>query len=198
MKINEIELVNIGNSFPIAKVKEFLKKATPNGMLGDFVVHYVESGNHRGIILTDQESNIAAYAGFVVRLNGKIWQAKNAVSYDPFKGQRLVGKIYKLVKETLGKSIQSDTEQTQAGMLLWTKTLPSLGLNPMVYDTSTGHIINPSTTNVNMYPQQGSSIEHRYTWILERNDHYPVQNLLVEGSLLMPFKNLWYNKGIKK
>lgn len=198
MKINEIELVSIGNSFPKSKVEEFLAKATPNGMLGNFVVNYVESGNHRGIILTDQDNNIAAYAGFVVRINGKIWQAKNAVSYPPFKGQQLVGQIYKLVKETLKKSIQSDTEQTVDGMKLWTKTLPGLGLHPMIYDTTTGHIIDPKSNAVNMYPHQGSSTEHRYTWILERNDRYPEQNLLVEGSLLMPYKDLWYNKGINK
>lgn len=198
MKITEIELVSIENSFPISKVKDFLAKATPNGMIENFVVHYIESGSHRGVILTDHENNIAAYAGFVVRLNGKVWQAKNAVSYPPFKGQQLVGKIYKLVKETLGKSIQSDTEQTVSGMQLWTKTLPSLGLSPMIYDTTTGHIIDPASNNVNMYPHRGSPNEHRYTWILERNDRYPEQNLLIEGSLLMPYKNLWYNKGIRK
>jgi hypothetical protein len=193
MKINEIELVNIGQSFPINKVTEFLARSSPNGMLENFVVNYVESGNHRGIILTDRENNIAAYAGFVVKLNGRVWQAKNAVSYDPYRGQALVGKIYKMVKQELKQSIQSDTEQTRDGMNLWTKTLPSLGLRPMGYDTQTGHVLDPEQTNNLMYPQQGAADEHRYSWILERNDHYPEQNLLKEGSLLMPYQGLWYN-----
>jgi hypothetical protein len=193
MKIDEIELVNIGQSFPVSKVKEYLAKSSPNGMLENFVVNYVESGNHRGIILTDSENNIAAYVSFVVRLNGRVWQAKNAVSYSPYQGQALVGKLYKMVKQDLKQSIQSDTEQTVDGMKLWTKTLPSLGLSPKVYDTETGHIIEPGQAHNLMYPQQGSPVEHRYTWILERNDHYPEQNLLSEGSLLMPYHGLWYN-----
>jgi hypothetical protein len=193
MKIDEIELVNIGQSFPVSKVKEYLAKSSPNGMLENFVVNYVESGNHRGIILTDSENNIAAYVSFVVRLNGRVWQAKNAVSYPPYQGQALVGKLYKMVKQDLKQSIQSDTEQTVDGMKLWTKTLPSLGLLPKVYDTETGHILEPGQAHNLMYPQQGSPVEHRYTWILERNDHYPEQNLLSEASLLMPYHGLWYN-----
>jgi hypothetical protein len=188
--------VNIGQSFPINKVKEFLSRSSPNGMLDNFVVNYAESGNHRGIILTDSENienTIAAYAGFVVRLNGRVWQSKNAVSYDPYRGQALVGKIYKMVKEQFGKSIQSDTEQTLDGMKLWTKTLPSLGLVPMGYDTQTGHVIEPEQAKKLMYPQQGTDTEHRYTWILESNDHYPEQNILAEGSLLMPYQGLWYD-----
>jgi hypothetical protein len=192
MKINEIELVNIGQSFPIDLVKKFLDKSSPNGQIDQFIVNYVESGNHRGIILTDQEENIAAYAGFVVRLNGRVWQAKNAVSYDPYRGQALVGKIYKMVKQNLNKSIQSDTEQTTDGMKLWTKTLPSLGLDPKIYDVTTGHILDPEKSKHLMYPQSGSAHEHRYTWILERNDRYPEQNILSEQSLLMPYRGLWY------
>ena len=193
MKVNEIELVNIGQSFPVDQVKKYLAQSNPNGTLGKFTVNYVESGNHRGIILTDADNNIAAYVSFVVRLNGRVWQAKNAVSYDPYKGQALVGKIYKMVKEQFKKSIQSDTEQTVDGMKLWTKTLPSLGLSPKVYDVETGHILEPEQAHNLMYPQQGSPGEHRYTWILERNDRYPEQNLLSEASLLMPYKGLWYD-----
>lgn len=196
MKLDEIELVSIGNSFPVEQVRRYLERASPTGTLDDLVVHYVESGNHRGIILADDDDNIAAYASFVVRLNGRVWQAKNAVSYEPFKGRQLVGKIYRLVREKFGKSIQSDTEQTVAGMRLWTKTLPALGLNPKVYDTETGHIIDPGS--IDIYPHSGSADQHRYTWILERNDHYPEQNLLNESSLLMPNRGLWYNGGIRK
>lgn len=198
MKLNEIELITIGDSFSIESVKKFLDRATPNGMIDEFIVHYIEFGDHRGVILTDLENNIAAYAGFISRLNGKVWQAKHAVSSPPFKGRQLVGRLYKFVKESIGKSIQSDTEQTASGMRLWTKILPALGTAPMIYDTKSGHIIDPHKTRVNMYPQHGSPDEHRYTWILERNDRYPEQNRLIEGSLLIPYQNIWYNKGIKE
>ena len=193
MQIQEIELVNIGQSFPVDQVKKFLDQSSPNSMIDGFVVNYLESGDHREIILTDTDGNIAAYAGFRVRLNGRVWQAKNAVSYDPCRGRALVGKIYRMVKQQLGKSIQSDTEHTIAGMKLWTKTLPSLGLHPRVYDTQTGHILDTEQALDLMYPHQGSRNEHRYTWILERNDHYPVQNLLHEASLLMPVRGLWHD-----
>lgn len=192
MKVDEIELVNIGQSFPVSKVREFLVRSSPSGRLGDFVVNYVESGNHRGIILTDQPGDIAAYAGFVTRLNGRVWQARNAVVYDPYRGQSLMGKLYQMVKQQLNKSIQSDTEQTVDGMKLWTRTLPSMGLQPMIYDTETGHILTPAQGRDLIYPQSGNRNQNRYTWILERNDHYPEQNLLREESLLMPLKNLWY------
>lgn len=193
VQIQEIELVNIGQSFPVDQVKKFLDQSSPNGMIDGFVANYIESGNHRGVILTDTDGNIAAYAGFRTRLNGRVWQAKNAVSYDPYRGRALVGKIYRMVKQQLGKSIQSNTEHTVAGMKLWTKTLPSLGLSPRVYDTQTGHILDPDQALDLMYPHQGSHNEHRYTWILERNDRYPEQNLVHEASLLMPFKGLWHD-----
>jgi hypothetical protein len=192
MKIDEIELVNIGQSFPKDHVQQFLDGSSPNGRLDDFVVNYRESGNHRGIILTDSQGDIAAYVGFVVRLNGRVWQAKNAVVYEPYKGQGLVGRVYRMVKQHMGQSIQSDTEQTTDGMRLWTRTLPSLGLHPMIYDAETGHVLSPEQGQHLIYPQSGSGNQHRYTWILERHDHYPEQNLLLEESLLMPLKNLWY------
>jgi hypothetical protein len=62
----------------------------------------------------------------------------------------------------------------------------------MIYDAETGHVLSPEQGQHLIYPQSGSGNQHRYTWILERNDHYPEQNLLLEGSLLMPLKNLWY------
>lgn len=192
MKIQEIELVSIGNSFPQSIVSQHLKTASPIGKSEDFTVYYKENNDQRIVIFADNGNTVAAFAGFRTRLNGKVWQAKNAASYDPYKGQGLVGKLYLFVKEQLKKSIQSDSEQTVDGAKLWTNTLPQLGLRPKIYDTETGHIIEPSESNIDMYPVQGSANQYRYTWILEKFDHYPDQNLLTEDSLLMPYKGLWY------
>ena len=196
MKINEIERVTDQN-FPIDVVKYYLSISSPKGMLDNkFLINYLEQGNTRGIILTDEERNVAAYAGFDVRINGKIWQARNAQTYAPYIGQALVARIYKLVKETYKKSIQSDTEQSDAGMKLWSKTLPGLGMKPMIFDTKTERIINPENFDLSlMYPEVADTdpIQWRYTWILERFDHYPSQNLMNEDSLLMPYTGLWYN-----
>jgi len=191
MKINEIELIGSQN-FPVEAVELWLKKSSPKGMLENFVVNYVEYQDQRGVILTDADNKIAAYAGFASRLNGKVWQAQNAMTYAPYQGQALVGKIYKMVKEEFKISIQSDTQQTASGMKLWTKTLPSLGMKPMIFDTETDRIINPAQTKINMYPKGNLEKQWRYTWILERFDYYPEQNLLAEGSLLMPYVGIWY------
>jgi hypothetical protein len=192
MKITEIELIPPQN-FPAKKVEMWLEKSTPRGMLGNFVVNYIEFRDQRGVVLTDANGVIAAYAGFIVRLNGKIWQAYNAQSYEPYKNQTLVGKIYQMIKQDWHQSIQSDTAQTVDGMRLWTKTLPSLGLKPMIFDTETDRIIDPAENIIDMYPKDaGISKKWRYAWILESSDCYPNQNLLKEGSLLMPYQNLWY------
>ena len=201
MMINEIEKVDPQN-FPEGRISDYLKISRPLGMLEGFGVNYIESGDQRIVILADDGRKVAAYAGFIVRHNGKIWQAKNAQTYPPYSGRALVGKIYKLVKEKLGKSIQSDVEQTDDGMKLWQKTLPSLGLHPMVFDTSTEKIADPNTFDTDlMYPVTGDPsdpIQWRYCWILERHDHYPDQNLMNESSLLMPYTGMWYNPKLKR
>ena len=192
MKISEIELINSQN-FPKEGVRRWLEKSTPRGKLDNFLVNYIESNDQRGVVLTDDNNNIAAYAGFVVRYNGKIWQAQNAMSYSPYQGQALVGKIYKMIKQQWSTSIQSDTQQTKDGMNLWTKTLPALDLKPMIFDTETDRIIDTTTAEIDLYPP-GNDPEKkwRYAWILETSDHYPDQNLLKEDSLIMPYRDLWY------
>ena len=192
MKIQEIELVSIGNSFPQNIVSRHLETASPIGKIEEFTVYYKENNDQRIVILADSSNDVAAFAGFRTRLNGKVWQARNAASYTPYTGRGLVGKLYLFVKEQLKKSIQSDSEQTVDGAKLWTNTLPRLGLSPKIYDTETGHIIDPTANNIDVYPVQGSANQYRYTWILEKFDHYPDQNLLTEDSLLMPYKGLWY------
>ena len=74
---------------------QFLNNSNKIGILENLVINQIESGNERLLILTDLDNNIAAYAGFIVRHNGKIWQSKNASSYEPYKGKYLVAKLYK-------------------------------------------------------------------------------------------------------
>ncbi len=195
MNITEIELVG-DQSFSLSKIKYFLSLSTPyGGTLAGFNVNYLEQGNQRVIILTDINNEIAAFASFEIWNNGKVWQSRNAESFNRFKGNALVAKIYCFVKNTLHKSLQSDTEQSYAGRKLWVKTLPSLGLHPMIFDTKTERIIDPATSDIDVYAiyDDNDPTQWRYTWIVERNDHYPSQNLLTENSLLMPVTGLWKN-----
>jgi hypothetical protein len=196
MKINEIELVG-DQDFPLATAEHYLSLARPNGTFGDFVVYYAEFDDARVVIFVDDKKQVAAYAGFYSRLNGKVWMARHAQTYDPHKGKNLMGQLYKYVKETLRKSIQSDIFQTYAGKKMWTVTLPALGLKPMIFDTQTEHIIDPITSSINVYPGDKDPDVHRYCWILEKYDHYPDQNILRENSILTPYTGIWYtnNKG---
>ena len=188
MRISEIELIG-PQDFEKSYLEPWLKQSRPRGMIEyKFLVNYVETDNQRAIILTDNDGNIAAFAAFISRMNGKVWQAANAMSYPPYKKQVLVGKIYKMIKEEFHQSIQSDIEQTTDAKKLWTKTLPNLGLKPMVFDTETDRILDPK--NIKIY-STGNEM-HRYCWILEAFDHYPSQNLLKEGSLIRPYTGLWY------
>lgn len=192
MKINEIELVSAQN-YPVYTVSEMLELAQPDGTLGQFVVFFAEYGNYRTIILTDDNKNIAAFATFEIQLGGKVWQARKAQTYSPYQGQALVAKIYKLVKEQYRKSIQSDSEQSLDAKKLWTKTLPGIGLHPMVFDSETEMIIEPKNFDLSlMYPFSDDNRKFRYTWILEKFDHYPTQNILTENTPLIPVTGLWY------
>jgi hypothetical protein len=196
MKIDEIELIG-AQDFSKHTVERYLDLASPQGTMDQFVVNYAEfpAGDviQTAVILTDDHNQVAAYAGFVSRLNGRVWQARNAQTYDPYQGQALIGKLYQHIKQQWHKSIQSDDVQTAAGRRLWTKTLPSLGLKPMIFDTETEQIMDPAAVSVDIYPSPESLDVARYIWILEKFDRYPEQNLLVEGSLLMPLTGLWYN-----
>ena len=198
MKINEIEMIG-DVEFPYGEAVKRLALASPQGMFdSQFMLYFAERGNIRMLLLVDNSKNVAAIATFASRLNGKIWQTKNVASYDPYKGQQLAGKLYQYVKEKLNKSLQSDTEQTWAGRKLWTKTLPALGLRPMIFDTQTERIADPKTSDIDVYPNDSSPDLHRYCWILERHDHYPDQNLMNESSLLMPYTGMWYNPKLKR
>jgi hypothetical protein len=187
--ISEIEIIS-SQDFPKGTVARLLPKANQTGFLDEFTINYVESGDQRVIILTDSMGEVAAYAGFIVRLSGKIWQAANAMTYEPYRGKSLVAKIYRMIKQQFRVSIQSDKRQTLSAVKLWTKTLPALGLRPMIFDTETNAIIDPSANNIDL---NAINDEDRYTWILERFDRYPEQNLLSEHSILMPYRGIWYD-----
>lgn len=199
MKIDEILRISTQN-FPIRGVEKLLKLTQDGyGYIDDLIVNYVESGDDRVIVLTDKEK-IAAFAGFISRLNGRVWQSKNLQTYDDYRGRNLGGKIYKYVREVFKKSIQSDIEQSQSSEILWTKTLPKLGMNPKIFDTRTEYIIDKSnitaysTTLSKMYTSDDNDSEkYRYTWILEKFDHYNENSILRENTILMPYTRIWYN-----
>ena len=199
MKIDEILRIST-QEFPIHKVRQLLQM-TKDGYddIDELTVNYLESGNERIIILTDRNKNIAAFAGFISRMNGKVWQAKNLQTYNQYKGKQLGAKIFKYVKDTMKKNLQSDVEQSPSAEILWTKTLPGLGLHPRIFDTETDRIIDQSNEKMynialsKMYTSDDNDPDKfKYTWILEKTDHYPCQNLLIEGGLLMPYTGLWY------
>jgi len=188
--VNEIELIG-DVEFPQSAAQARLMLAAPvRPFSGHLTVYYYAEDSVRLLFLADQEKNVAAIAFFMSSKNDQVWQAKNAAAYPPYRGQRLVAELYKIAKVDFKKSIQSDFEQTTAGMRLWTQTLPSIGLSPRVYDHSTDRVIDPSTQKVNVYPAFDDPDVHRYSWIIERNDYYPAQNL-VENTLLLPTTGKW-------
>jgi hypothetical protein len=191
--VDEMELVG-DQMFPYEQAVKVKNLAKFVGSFDqDLTMMYYEGGDERFLLLVDDDQNIASISGFFSRLNGKVWQAKQSATYDPYTGRRLVGKMYKYAKEQLKKSIQSDITQTYAGKKLWTKIIPSLGLTPMILDTETEHILDPNKIDRGLiYPDDSSPVLHRYCWVLERFDHYPTQNLLKENSLFVPITGLWY------
>jgi hypothetical protein len=196
-ELDEIKMIDLSpDTFPINHVKSLLPNASPTAHRIDGLrLHEVQSGKVHGLILADVDGTPAAFAGFIERNGGKVWQAANAKVYGSHAGKALVAKIYELVKETYGKSIQSDLEQTIDARRLWTKTIPAIGLKPMIYDTDTGYIIDPKNSSIDVYDQ---TQPYRYCWIIERDDRYSDRDLLREGQLqiLMPYRGSWYDGGI--
>lgn len=193
MRVDEIELIG-DVEFPKDEAQQRLKPASPYKQFSDdLVVYYYAESNIRMLFLADRDRQPAAIAFFVSTHNDRVWQAKNAASYPPHKGQKLVAQLYRIAKVDFKKSIQSDLEQTTSGMNLWTVSLPSIGLEPRIYDHNEDRVIDPKTQRVNVYPSFDSPEVHRYSWILERNDYYPTQNL-IENRLLMPLRGRWSDR----
>lgn len=168
-------------------------KSQQIGHLDNLAVHHATLNNDHILILTDN-NNPAAYTGFISRKNGTIWQAKNAQTYDPYKGKNLVAKLYKFAMSQFDVSLQSDMEQTAQAQKLWTQTLPSIGVKPMILDVETEKYIDPTTVDVDslVYPL-GKPENSRYCWIIESSGYYNEINMLRESSLLLQ-NNLgrWY------
>jgi len=199
MRINEILRVSTQN-FPLRNVKQILSMTKDGyGFIQNLSINYLEHDNERIIILTDRDKNIAAYVGFISRINGRVWQVKNMQTYPPHKGKHLIAEIFAWVKKEVKKSIQSDIEQSSSAEILWTKTLPALGLNPKIFDCETQYIIDNSNAGAyeialdNMYTSnENAPDKYRYTWILEKNNHYSEHNILKENQLLLPYTGFWY------
>jgi hypothetical protein len=214
MKLSEILRVP-PQQFPKEKVEEFLHDSIKNdGGPFDFPyepgLSYYFMGYDTGtkvIILTDSDKNIAAFSGFISRMNGTVWQAKNVSSYPPYYGRNLAAKMYKFVKTNIGKHIQSDVEQSEDGERIWTNSLPKIGLQPKIFDTEREQIIDHEIApneyeyaRKNMYINDPSNpIAKRFTWILEnRTENYPAGYtdtcILREGvGHLLPYKAIFYN-----
>ncbi len=198
-ELDEIETITIKpQSFPMSHAKQLLSKSSDTGITVDgLALHESHLDDEHVLMLVDTAMDPAAFVGFKSRDSDRIWQVVNAITYPPFKGNALVAKIYKIVKEKYKKSIQSDIYQSVDAKRLWTKTLPALGIQPMIYDTDTGYIIDPNTTKINVYDADNP---YRYTWIIEKLDHYSERDMLREGkkSILMPMRGIWSDKMHKR
>jgi len=190
--IQEIELIG-DVEFPKSAAELRLQLAVPHSKLGDFIVYFHSDDDIRLLFLVDSKKQLAAIAFFISKMNDRVWQAKNTATYEPHRGKKLAAQLYKIVKTDFHKSIQSDLEQTSAGAKLWTSDLPDIGLAPKIYDHTTDRIIDPKTQKVNAYPGYESPEIKRYSWIIERNDYYPEQNL-IKNQLLLPITGRWSNR----
>lgn len=198
MKIDEILRIS-SQDFPEENVKRILQLShSPIGKIDGLDVHLVVSGDERILILADG-AEVASFAGFISRINDRVWQAKNLQTFYKYRGKKFGVKLYKFVKDVLKKSIQSDVEQTSSAEILWTKTLPKFGLHPKIFDTMTNYIIDKSMPKEyslaieKMYHSDDDSEDkYRYSWILEKNDYYNENSVLTEHKLLMPYTGKWH------
>jgi len=186
--VTEIEQIP-PQDFPKKNVEEILSLCSPAGRIDEYMLNLGQSGPERFIILTEGK-DIAAYAGFTELRNNR-WQAKNAQTFEGHKGQHLIGKTYKFLKEN-GISLVSDIFQTPGARAIWSKSLPSLGLNPKIFDLDSEEIYDRNQVNLNDVYSDDPEIMHKYCWIIESSDKYPTQNLVYENKSLMPVKGLWY------
>lgn len=169
-KIDEIEYAP-SNNFPVEHAQKILDNSTPIGKISNFIVNLYEEAEEKFIILT-YKNKIAAFAGFAVFQTDDNWQAKNVQTYAPYKNQQLAGKIYKFVNKELGKTVLSDFRQTMSGQKLWSETLPSLGLNPKIYDIENSIVIDPKLEpslmkNIILYTVPGDDNKNKYLLFIE-------------------------------
>lgn len=201
MRMTEIEMITLPDiMFPIENVKQFISSSKVIGQIEKFELYSLQNKNQIILTLADHDQEPAAYVSFIERDN-QVWQEAGIKSYDPYKGQNLVGKLYSYIKKNLHKRIQSDFQHTAAARYLWTTTLPKMGLNPMIYNSKTGYIIDPNNKshNIDVYPDPKTHNKGdlwRYMWILETADWYRETDILSKDNILLPLYGVWYNNGI--
>ena len=201
MRIDEIQLINLPDAvFLKQDAADLLHKSEKIGKIKNLDLYYLKQHNHIVFVLANENNDIAAYSSFIERAN-QVWQEAGMRTYPPFKGQQLIGNLYKFIKERLYKSLQSDQQHTDSAKHLWTHTLPSLGLNPYIYDSQTAKIIDPKNNKygIEVYPDSsGLTLAElwRYMWIINSGDYYRETDILSEDSILMPWRGLWYDHGV--
>lgn len=173
----------------------FLSNARIAGLIGDYTNSYyafkIDSGTYHTVILTDADGGIAACAVFIQRMAGKIWQLMHATVYSEYIGRGLLSKLIGAYRRS--RRIESPNILTQSSNKFWEVTLPKYGINPMIFDTHTEYIFDPSTAGITMYPQKLENGRHRYVWILNGNDQYDERNMRIGRYTIGRLCGLWYN-----
>ena len=165
MKISEI--TDLGN-VPVdtRNITKLLPSSEHEGYLEGFKIMTYTESSPIFVFLVDDDDKPACAAMFNQHSTG-IFIANRVVTYPGFEGKRLAAKIYKWLVDN-GLEIRSDYSQTSSGKTLWTKSLPAIGLNPMLLDTSTNEIVPPEHMDkVRVYYPVGDTNGSRYIWVLK-------------------------------
>jgi hypothetical protein len=185
-QVDEIQMIP-HQSFGQAHILQILHLATQQTETIDGLELYVFDENSTRLVAAwdDQNKQLAAYVVFqhLPQLRSNLYVAKNTETLQQYRGKAIAGRLYKYCKTVLNMTIQSDVFQSISGKMLWTKTLPALGLKPQVLDLQTNRTLD--TGQIDPYENNNK----RYCWILEACDHYP--NQLAENSLIQPYKGIY-------
>jgi hypothetical protein len=169
MKIKEIIEVP-DQKYPPDIVQEIWDKSTFTGEVIDGLDVYFYATASNAFITLAKDKEIAAIARFLVKAEERIWQAKRVQTRPNFKGRNLAAKMYIFVRDMLEQQVQSDDQQTASGATLWTRTLPSLGEHPEIYDTTAKAPISRGSAAWKDAIKQMYSTDPiagaKYTWIL--------------------------------
>ena len=155
-------------------------------LIDGFQIYLYDENNTRLVAAWDDiNKQLVAAAVFqhMPKLRSRLYVAKNIEVFPQYQGKQLAGKLYKYCIEFLNMTIQSDMWQSASAKSLWTKTLPALGLQPQILDTTTMRTFAPDKID----PYKNNN--HRYCWILEAHDNYP--NNLSEHSLIQPYRGIY-------
>ena len=129
--------------------------------LSKFNLFNIIKDNCNIFIVSDKDNNPASYVKFEV-IDENTWQAKEAITYNPYKGQALAAKIYHMIATNSDYRILSNSIQTSDAARMWTKTLPGFKVYPNVYDLVNKTILDPKSFDV-----YSAEPPDRYVWIIE-------------------------------